>query len=349
MSAGPDRVVRTMSVGIGRRMLTRDVQPASAGLHRGPGPATVAGMAVLLRADEEVLLPDRCLVGRSRSCDLVLAGRDVSGEHAVLQWTGAHWQLRDLGSRNGTFVDEQRLAAGAQVRVDEGAALRFGKESSAWTLVDASGPRLMAVALAGGDRRVADGGYLALPGSESPTLAVYQDAAGRWLLEQAGATREVADRDVVDAGAGDLWRLHLPAACAGTWEEAEAPLVVGQLTLRFAVSRDEEHVALLATCGERRIDLQARAHHYVLLTLARRRLQDRRAPEPDQGWIRQDDLLAMLRISEDHLSISIHRARAQLAKAGIADAAALIQRRPGTRLLRLGVADIEVGEDGRGR
>lgn len=63
---------------------------------------------------------------------------------------------------------------------------------------------------------------------------------------------------------------------------------------------------------------------------------------PKRGWIRQDDLLRMLRIDENHLNITVHRARSQLAKAGVADAAALIERRPQVRQLRIGVRDLEL-------
>jgi hypothetical protein len=69
------------------------------------------------------------------------------------------------------------------------------------------------VALADGALRVAEGGYLALPGSEQATLAVYQQADGGWVAEQDGATRPVVDRDVLDAGG--LWRVYLPSALVG--------------------------------------------------------------------------------------------------------------------------------------
>jgi hypothetical protein len=298
-------------------------------------------VAVLRGEGREVVLPDRCLVGRSRSADLVLAGRDVSGEHAVLQWCGAHWELRDLGSRNGTRVGEARLAAGARVVLTVGAELRFGREGSPWTLIDASAPQLMAVSLVNGACRAAEGGYLALPSAEAPAVVMYQEANGRWSAERAGVATDLEDRALIEAGG--LWRVHLPTPSGGTWEDGDAPVLVAQLRLCFTVSRDEETVELIAWAGERRIDLLARAHHYALLLLARRRLADRSAgvPEAEQGWIRQDELLALLKIGEDHLSITIHRARTQLGKAGVADAAALIARRPGTRLLRLGVAAIE--------
>ncbi|MCY1005456.1 FHA domain-containing protein [Nannocystis pusilla] len=267
-------------------------------------------MGVLRGPEGDVELPERCLVGRSRGCDLVLAARDVSGEHAVLQWSGTQWVLRDLGSRNGSYVGEVRLAPGGRAPLAVGATLQFGRESGPWQLVDAGAPRALAVALADGERRVAEGGYLALPHDEEPCAAIYQEGDGRWWLEQDGTAREVEDRAVVDADG--LWRVHLPAGAAGTWEDGASPLVVAQLRLRFAVSRDEEQVELVASCGERRVDLQVRAHHYPLLLLARQRLEDAEAgmTPAEQGWVRQDELLAMLRIKEDHLGVAIHRARA---------------------------------------
>lgn len=299
-------------------------------------------MGVLRGPEGDVELPERCLIGRSRGCDLGIAARDVSGEHAVLQWSGTQWVLRDLGSRNGSYVGEVRLAPGGRAPLAVGATLQFGRESGPWQLVDAGAPRALAVALADGERRVAEGGYLALPHDEEPRAAIYQEGDGRWWLEQDGTAREVEDRAVVDADG--LWRVHLPAGAAGTWEDGASLLVVAQLRLRFAVSRDEEQVELVAFCGERRLDLQVRAHHYPLLLLARQRLEDAEAgmTPAEQGWVRQDELLAMLRIKEDHLGVAIHRARAQLARAGVADAAALIERRPGTRLLRIGVGALEV-------
>lgn len=297
-------------------------------------------MGRLRGVEGEVWLPERCLVGRSRSCDVVLAAPDVSGEHAVLQWSEQRWELRDLGSRNGSFVDGVRVGVGERVAVLVGTRLRFGRQGAEWVLVDASAPRLMAVALADGACVVADGGYLGL----GEAAAVYQRGDGVWLLEQGEATRAVADRDVVDAGAGGLWRVHLPSAVGGTVEDAGDLLVVSRLRLEFRYSRDEEYVELFAVCGERRIDLQARVHHYPLLLLARRRLADVAAgvPAAEQGWIRQDELLAMLRLKDDHLGIYIHRARTQLGKAGVVDAAALVDRRPGTRMLRIGVAEIDL-------
>jgi hypothetical protein len=97
--------------------------------------------------------------------------------------------------------------------------------------------------------------------------------------------------------------------------------------------------------GVRRIDLEARAHHYVLLTLARRRLADQADPglsPAEHGWLHQELLLDMLRTDASRLHIDIYRARRQLGQVGVLGAMRLIERRPGTRMLRIGVARLDV-------
>lgn len=48
-------------------------------------------------------------IGRSPSATLVLDDPYVSTRHAELRETDGEWVLTDLGSTNGTFVDEERL------------------------------------------------------------------------------------------------------------------------------------------------------------------------------------------------------------------------------------------------
>jgi hypothetical protein len=53
---------------------------------------------------------DRVTIGSHASNDVVLKGdRTVSRLHAVLEAFPAGWSLRDMGSRNGTFVNGQKL------------------------------------------------------------------------------------------------------------------------------------------------------------------------------------------------------------------------------------------------
>ena len=48
-------------------------------------------------------------IGRTSSCGLVLDLDSVSRQHARIEWTGVHHSVKDLGSTNGTFVNEHRI------------------------------------------------------------------------------------------------------------------------------------------------------------------------------------------------------------------------------------------------
>jgi predicted component of type VI protein secretion system len=50
------------------------------------------------------------LVGRDAQCDLVIADRQVSRRHAVVSQEEDQYILKDLGSKNGTFVNGQELS-----------------------------------------------------------------------------------------------------------------------------------------------------------------------------------------------------------------------------------------------
>src|SRR6202142_4633677 len=53
--------------------------------------------------------PETNVVGRNEACDLVLDDRKVSAVHMELVATERGVRVRDLGSRNGTFLGETRI------------------------------------------------------------------------------------------------------------------------------------------------------------------------------------------------------------------------------------------------
>lgn len=75
-------------------------------------------------------------IGRAPSNDLVLADSTVSWHHAVLWQEGGSVWVRDLGSRNGTFVNRAkidaptRLQAGDLVRVADVAEIQVSESSN---------------------------------------------------------------------------------------------------------------------------------------------------------------------------------------------------------------------------
>ncbi len=58
----------------------------------------------------------RLLVGRGQGCQLQIIDRRMSREHFVAEWSEGNWKLRDLSSRNGTFLNDQRVERISEVR-----------------------------------------------------------------------------------------------------------------------------------------------------------------------------------------------------------------------------------------
>jgi transcriptional regulator with GAF, ATPase, and Fis domain len=83
-----------------------------------------------------VELGARALVGRAEECDLVLQDAAVSRRHCELLPAPAGVELADLGSHNGTFVDDQPvgrrlLEHGARIRIGESVFVFFRDDGGA--------------------------------------------------------------------------------------------------------------------------------------------------------------------------------------------------------------------------
>ncbi len=125
----------------------------------------------------------------------------------------------------------------------------------------------------------------------------------------------------------------------------EAPSIeLDRASLSFSVSKDEEYVRLRVLQGRLTLDLGARAHHYLLLTLARRRLADAAEGCSDEacGWISLYDLAHDPSMAPDRLNVHVFRLREQLASRGVANAANIVERRGSTRQLRVGTGRIAI-------
>lgn len=286
-----------------------------------------------------VELSPRVLVGRAPGCDLVVDDLRTSREHAVIAWDGRGWSVRDLGSRNGTWVDDRRLTGGEVAPLRAGAHLGIGDEATTLQLLCDAPPSPMAETDEGDVVRGAEG-LLLLPDGDGE-VAVYWSDAG-WMVDDGGPPRPAADGAALRAG-GRRYVLRLPAAPTTTAPKG-APRVA-DLTFEFRVSLDEEHVEVVAWHGKRVLDLGTRAHHDLLLLLARARLTDQgRAdlPASARGWRYHDEVATALNADDGAIYLAVHRARRQLADHGIANPTALVERRRRPRQLRLGTGRLAV-------
>lgn len=102
------------------------------------------GMLRHVHTNVEVVLLPRHLVGRGPACQLRLDEPKLSNVHAELIGDGFGWKVRDLASRNGTFVAGARIEPGQLIELEPGVELAFAGRQACFRLVDATPPRSLA-------------------------------------------------------------------------------------------------------------------------------------------------------------------------------------------------------------
>lgn len=305
-----------------------------------------AAMAILrhVLSEQTHRLMSMCLVGRGTTCTLQLKNGMASSEHASIRWTGTDWKVHDLNSKNGTFVDDRKLQAGERATLQIGARIAFGDVDDVYEVNDISAPRARAIR-DDGDERFDEDGLLVLPDLVSPqvTISAVQSA---WIAEwNDGAQRAIKNGHWL-AIDGRSWRIHLPIVPTMTVASEATDWSLQRMTLRFLVSLDEETVSLELRQDGDLIELRALSHNYLLLTLARKRIEDQQIqpplPESEHGWMSTPELIDGLRMNETQFNVSILRARRMFSRAGIPGFTALIERRTRARQIRIGVPRLEV-------
>ncbi len=289
---------------------------------------------------ETFQLGPRCILGRGSKCDVRVDDPRVSSEHAVVMHNGIRWELKDLGSKNGTVVGRKQLVQDDRAMLLIGTRFTLGGRGVTFEMIDIEPPGPVARGARSGVLRVAAKGMLALPDDNEPAITIFASFEGPWVAESSDGQREVVHGDVIAAG-GEEWRLELPTVSLATLDSMQMGPTIDTITLRFVVSRDE-HVAVSVVHEGKERELPPRSFHYLLLTLARAWLEDAGAPLNDRGWVDREDLCRMLNIDASNLNVDVYRARRQLGGLGIHGAAGLVVRRADSGQVRLGVSQVEV-------
>ena len=122
------RVVRADLFG-GRAGRVAAVPPraaAAVGRKRGQkGPRTLVVTAGPLTGTKITLGEQPILIGRADDSTLVLTDDFASSRHARLTNRGGQWYVEDLGSTNGTYLDQQRVQG--PLLVQPGQPIRIGQ------------------------------------------------------------------------------------------------------------------------------------------------------------------------------------------------------------------------------
>lgn len=170
-------------------------------------------------------------IGRNHEGQLVILATSVSREHARLELAEAGWTVRDLGSRNGTFVDGTRVQG--RTALPPRAVLKIG-DVAMWFLAEAAHEPASPVSLATGSiagglvRFVTahDSTELCLVGASDPTT-------GGSLLSRATGTDRWTDHSLPP-----LEFQLLRTLCARAVEEAGSPSVVRGCVATKQLARD---------------------------------------------------------------------------------------------------------------
>lgn len=233
-----------------------------------------------INTEEKVTLMPQHLFGRQFNAPhSLLFEPDSSCMHATIFWNGSVWVLQDLSS-NGTYVNGKRIHGGREYHLHLDDLINFGSLSGeAWRIVELSSPNSLLILVT-----------LGLPTMVPKVTELVSRRAQVWLFIGASSTAERLQSDVSDLE------------------------TVEQVSIQFMVSQNEEHVAMKLTMGCQVFDLGQRNHHYLLLILARKRLDDaiKGVRADEQGWIDKELLSKILGQSENHINIQIYRFRKQI-------------------------------------
>jgi hypothetical protein len=140
--------------------------------------------------DQWVLDQGSMVIGRAPDCDVRLDSRWVSRTHARVYLEGTHYMLEDAGSKNGVFVNGQRvtnpksLEDGDRIQVAPGLELVFVDSEATAPLPGRLGPGL---SLDRTERRVMVGGQELVPPlsiAQYDFLALLADEPGRVYSRQ---------------------------------------------------------------------------------------------------------------------------------------------------------------------
>jgi hypothetical protein len=172
----------------------------------------------------------QCRIGRSHDGDLVVLAVSVSREHAVVARGDAGWSVRDLGSRNGTFVDGVRCQGRAPL--SPRSLIKVG-DVALWFITELPQPVRMPVMVTGS----AGGGVvryqLAHGGAELCLVGGGDPAAGGALLSRPAGTETWSERPLAP-----LEFQLLRALCTRAQDEAGAPSTVRGCVPTKQLARD---------------------------------------------------------------------------------------------------------------
>lgn len=283
---------------------------------------------------------------RFNHVDVLVSAPEVSNLHAILEWTGNHWTLKDI-SLNGIWIDGCKINKHAPVPLAIGQIVNFSQINIAsWLIDDLSPPISMLVPLVHSENVIELNQYNLLPNKESPTLAIYHDSTKHTWFKQdilsgnnlAEQRSELAQGELISLDGG-IWRTVFVDQTDFTRDHHESSLDLSNSEIEFNVSLDEEDIKVNLHNNGNRLALGEKSHNYLLLYLARSRLQQhqKNIHDYDVGWVNNAVISKELGLDEQHINILVFRLRQHFSQfLGTSDAEKIVERKRGKT--RIGIS-----------
>lgn len=266
---------------------------------------------------EKIFLKSYHTFGRQRmTIDTVIDKPVISRHHAIIELSSGKWQLRDV-STNGVWLNDKKIDKNISYTLSINDKIDFaivGENSFVVGNLDTAGRYL--VSQSSPQQAIEIHDQMVLPNEENPQFIVYHDKIiDYWFIEDLNTNDRQA---LFDGGIVRVMGTQFQYLCTTELQATEVSHVthdVSLCSLQFNVSQDEENTHLKVLLNNKEFDLGTRTHHYLLLLLARYRINDKNTGTElsMQGWQYREQLAKDLGIQMNHMNILLHRARKQLA------------------------------------
>jgi pSer/pThr/pTyr-binding forkhead associated (FHA) protein len=264
-----------------------------------------------------------CFGRSATNADTVIDASEISRLHAVIEWVDEQYVIRDISS-NGTWVNDSKLIKDCVQKLNVGDKIYFARtEAHGFLVQELSPPQNMLLAIESSVTNKTPSPIMLsdsniLPSTQQPEIALfYVHSKDKWYKEYlddvTGVAYAVSDLDIVNFS-GKSWQLKLNSPTENTAHLAKPKLLAHQIKYRFNLSQDEETTELTITANDEEFYLSDRAHHYLVLSLARDRDEDAKKgiDEYNQGWRLRETIAKDLGEDMPFVNTHVFRAKRQL-------------------------------------
>jgi hypothetical protein len=100
--------------------------------------APPAALRIVSTGNHEQISNGKAIIGREKmtGVDIAMNEETVSSTHARIAYEDNQWSITDLGSANGTWVDNQQIPPQAPTPISHGSGIRFGRVVTTFELLN---------------------------------------------------------------------------------------------------------------------------------------------------------------------------------------------------------------------